>query len=86
MITRDVLLRVITRDGLSSVISVISTTNKRLVVNETVVPCQSERETRKFGSKQVDEGKIFTVKRIGIKELMIETPASKSNRQVTTKG
>ena len=66
----------ITRDGLLHVISVTSTTNKRLVANETVVPCRSGSETREFGSKQVDEGKIFTVKRTGRKGLSDDGNAS----------
>ena len=66
----------ITRDGLLRVISVTSTTNKRLVANETVVPCRSGSETREFGRKQVDEGKIFTVKRIESKWLSDDRNAS----------
>ena len=62
--------RVITRDGLLRVISVTNTTNKRLV------PCRSGSETREFGGKQVDEGKIFTVKRIGSKGLSDDRNAS----------
>ena len=51
--------------------------NKRFVSKETVVPnCQCERETLKFGTKQVDIKVISTLKKLNQDDVLSITPLS----------